>query len=143
MSVTSTRRLSCASAVRCKSRSLPFDPRVQPEILPFQEKFDHSALGAGAKSESRAPRQRFVFCEPKTQMSINAYTFRKHAAECKKVAKLPVDQAEAMRLQRLADLPPLDRCYEAPRTVALLLAFENSKGSSEEITFLIGHVARD
>jgi hypothetical protein len=87
-------------------------------------------------------------------MSINAYTFRKHVAECAKVAKLPVDQAEAMVLQRLADLrlqiveneERLDlRSIAAmrSRTVALLLAFDNSKGSSEEITFLMGHVARD
>jgi hypothetical protein len=77
---------------------------VTAEILP-SAKSSIVAPWEPTRNPRAAPRASgFVFCERKTQMSINACTFQKHLAECAKVAKLPVDQAEAMRLQRLADL---------------------------------------
>jgi hypothetical protein len=108
-----------------------------------------------ARNPRAAPRASgFVFCERKTQMSINACTFQKHLAECAKVAKLPVDQAEAMRLQRLADLRLQIaeneerlclRSIAAMRRLEPLLCccFREQQRQFRGITFLIGHVARD
>jgi hypothetical protein len=58
--------------------------------ITIREKFD--SLPYPARNPRATPRASgFVFCEPKTQMSINAYTFRKHVAECAKVAKLEIE----------------------------------------------------